>query len=90
MTCLKKQYTIFDTCTVSLRPQTIVFWREAKTENTCKLFYSVYLTIFIFNYFLNCVPKITYLCSKLGNNETHTRKYTIMNLLYRRNRSAVL
>ena len=41
-------------------------------------------------YFLNCVPKITYLCSKLGNNETHTSKYTIMNLLYRRNRSAVL
>ena len=26
-------------------------------------------------YFLNCVPKITYLCSKLGNNETHTSKY---------------
>ena len=49
MTCLKKQYTIFYTCTVSLRPQTIVFWRETKTENTCKLFYSVYLTIFIFN-----------------------------------------
>ena len=49
MTCLKTQYTIFDTCTVSLRPQTIVFWREAKSENTCKLFYSVYLTTFIFN-----------------------------------------
>ena len=42
------------------------------------------------NYFLNCVPKITYLCSKLCNNETHTSKYTIMNLLYRRNRSAVV
>ena len=27
-----------------------------------------------YHYFLNCVPKITYLCSKLGNNETHTRK----------------
>ena len=36
-----------------------------------------------FGYFLNCVPKITYLCSKLCNNETHTSKYTIMNLLYR-------
>ena len=23
------------------------------------------------NYFLNCVPKITYLCSKLCNDETH-------------------
>ena len=43
-----------------------------------------------FDYFLNCVPKITYLCSKLCNNETHTSKYTIMNLLYRRNRSAVV
>ena len=42
------------------------------------------------NYFLNCVPKITYLCSKLCNNETHRSKYTIMNLLYRRNRSAVV
>ena len=29
----------------------------------------------IFHYFLNCVPKITYLCSKPGNNETHTSKY---------------
>ena len=26
-------------------------------------------------YFLICVPKITYLCSKLCNNETHTSKY---------------
>ena len=43
-----------------------------------------------FDYFLNCVPKKTYLCSKLCNNETHTSKYTIMNLLYRRNRSAVV
>ena len=42
------------------------------------------------SYFLNCVPKITYLCSKLCNNETHTSIYTIMNLLYRRNRSAVV
>ena len=46
--------------------------------------------VFILSYFLNCVPKITYLCSKLCNNETHTSKYTIMNLLYRRSRSAVL
>ena len=34
---------------------------------------------YIDRYFLNCVPKITYLCSKLCNNETHTSKYTIMN-----------
>ena len=47
-------------------------------------------SFFKHSYFLNCVPKITYLCSKLCNNETHTCKYTIMNLLYRRNRSAVV
>ena len=40
-------------------------------------------------YFLNCVPKITYLCSKLCNQTSNTSKYTIMNLLlYWRNRSS--
>ena len=41
-------------------------------------------------YCLNCVPKIPYLCSQLCNDKTHTNKYTITNLLHRRNRSAVL